>query len=157
MGKQTKLACLQVKGVLSHTTKLGLLGPVANLAKAQCNFVEELWTGAEALNVPITNWTVEPIVVAKDQMVGEIEEVSLVDKDDAIWEDKPELVARVINQGADDHHAERKGRLQQQVVVGKGCSLEERSILLQTLLDKHKVFALSDQEFGETNLVEHHM
>ena len=113
--------------------------------------------GEEALNAPITNWTMEPIVVAKDQIVGEIEEVSLVDKDDAIWEDKPELVARVINQGADDHLAERKERLQLQLVVEKGCSFEEPSILLQKLLDKHKVFALPDQELGETDLVEHHI
>ena len=46
--RQTKLACVQVKGIPSHTVQLGLLGPGTNLAKVHCDFVEELWTGEES-------------------------------------------------------------------------------------------------------------
>ena len=128
--RQTKLTCVRIKGTPPYTVKLGVLSPGTNLAKVHCDFVEELWDGEESLKVPITNWTIEPIVIAKDQIVGEIEEVSLVDRDDSVWEEEPELVAR-ISQSANNHLAERRKQLQEQLIVGKDCSLEERNTLLQ--------------------------
>ena len=136
---QTKLVCVQVKGIESLGVKMGLLSPGTSLAKVQCDFIEELWTGEESLKVPITNWIMQPIVITKDQVVGEIEEVSLVDREDFIWREQQELVARV-GQGVDNHLIERKKQLQEQLIIGNDCSMEERSTLQQSLLNKHHVF-----------------
>ena len=45
--------------------------------------------------------------------------------------------------------------METQLVIGGACSEEECGRFKQLLLSKHDVFALSDTELGETNLVKH--
>ena len=81
--QQTKVASVQVKGVQpQNTSQVGLLSPHSKLASQCCDFIEELWYGEESLKVLITNWITEPILIERDQVVGEIEEVSVVNRDD---------------------------------------------------------------------------
>jgi len=51
------LVSQQTKGVV------GILGPKSNLAMHSCDLVEELWTGATEVKIPITNWSTTPVVV----------------------------------------------------------------------------------------------
>ena len=155
--QQTKVASVHVKGVQpQNTSQVGLLSPHSKLASQCCDFIEELWYGEESLKVLITNWTTEPILIERDQVVGEIEEVSVVNRDDPIWEEQPELVARLSESGS-SHLIERKTQLEEQLQIGDDCTVEEQDTLKQLLLDSHQVFALTDEELGETDLVEHHI
>ena len=155
--QQTKVASVQVKGVQpQNTSQVGLLSPHSKLASQCCDFIEELWYGEESLKVLITNWTTEPILIERDQVVGEIEEVSVVNRDDPIWEEQPELVAR-LSEGGSSHLMERKTQLKEQLQIGDDCTAEDQDTLRQLLLDRHQVFALTDEELGETDLVEHHI
>ena len=153
--QQTKVASVQVKGVQpQNTSQVGLLRPHNKLASQCCDFMEELWYGEESLKVLITNWTTEPILIERDQVVGEIEEVSVVNRDDPVWEEQPELVARLSESGS-SHLMERKTQLKEQLRIGDDCTVEDQDTLRQLLLDRHQVFALTDEELGETDLVEH--
>ena len=49
---------------------------------------------------------------------------------------------------------QRKVKLETQLVIGGACSEEQCGRFKQLLVSKHDVFALSDSELGETNLVE---
>ena len=73
-----------VKAKLNHTSQntkeiVGILGPTSNLAARSCDFVKELWTGAEEVYIPINNWSTSPIVVPRDQAVGELRRSRLLD------------------------------------------------------------------------------
>ena len=39
--------------------------------------------------------------------------------------------------------------------IGKECNTEDRAAVLDMILANHCTFALSDQELGETDLMEH--
>jgi len=117
-----------------------------------CDFVEELWTGATELKIPITNWSTTPAVVPIDQAVGEIEEVSGIGQDDPVWKQLEEsVVARIKPQDLLKRHCQ----VRDQLVIGDNCQDGERQAFIQLLCAKHHVFALSDLELGETELVEH--
>ena len=137
-----------MKGVQpQNTSQVGLMSPHSKLASQCCDFMEELWYGEKSLRVLITNWTTEPILIERDQVVGEIEEVSVVNRDDPIWEEQPELVAR-LSEGGSSHLMERKTQLKEQLQIGDDCTAEDQDTLRQLLLDRHQVFALTDEELG---------
>ena len=46
-------------------------------------------------------------------------------------------------------------QLRQQIKISDHCSDEERDLLLNRLLEKNEVFALCDEELGETDTVKH--
>ena len=46
-------------------------------------------------------------------------------------------------------------QLQQQIKISNHCSEAEKHQLLNCLLERIEVFALSDEELGETDVVEH--
>ena len=119
------------------------------------NFIEELWYGEESLKVLIMNWKTEPVPIEKEQIVGEIEKVSVVNRVNPIWEEQSELVARLSESGS-SHLMERKTQLEEQLWNGDNCTVKDQDTLRQLLLDRQQVFALTDEELGETDLVEHH-
>ena len=49
----------------------------------------------------------------------------------------------------------RQKELSSRPVYGEHCTLEERKSLQQLLCAKHDAFALTDQELGEVDLIEH--
>ena len=48
---------------------------------------------------------------------------------------------------------QKRGQLKEQLYIGE-CSAEDRA-LQKMILSHHNIFALSDEELGETSLVEH--
>jgi len=150
---ETRLARAKLDQMGRDTEKLvGVLGPTDNLAAHRCDFVEELWTGAAEVKVPISNWSNTPVVIPMGQVVGEIEEVSVIGQSDRVWE-QPEV--SVVAQMETPESLERQNRLREQLVIGDGCQEGERQAFIQMLCVRHNVFALSDAELGETDLVEH--
>jgi len=65
-----------------------VLSPSENLVKERlCDFPNRLWDGSTTLNVPLTNWTQDPVVIEKGTVVGRLEEASLADGQDSLWTD----------------------------------------------------------------------
>jgi len=58
-----------------------------------------------------------------------------------------------VSQNSEVEH--RQTELCFQLSVGDVCTTEEKTRLLQLLMNRHQVFALSDSELGETDLVQH--
>ena len=113
--------------------------------------------GKKAFSVPLTNWTREPVVLEKGIVVGRLEEVSLVEEQDPLWtntSDVPRLCRVDSTQTTSDGKVRRE-ELQRQLDVGNNCAEEERMSLFECLLSLHHIFALTDEELGQTGLVEH--
>ena len=77
----------------------------------------------------------------------------LVDWEDSIWDDDQTITtARVDSDGVS---RERRKELETRLEISKGCLPEERKALIQLMILKHSVFALTEKELGQTDLVEH--
>ena len=61
----------------------------------------------------------------------------------------------VVN--ATQDNSDRKKLLEAQLNIGKDCTPEQRAAVIDLMKHKHDVFTLTDQELGETELVEHSM
>ena len=123
------------------------------LASKQCDFTEGYWTGESKFCIPVTNWGKETVMVEKDSVIGYVESVTLVDPEDTLWEDdQTAIVARI---DASETPRERKEDLESRLAIGTSCSAEERKALTQLMVQKSNVFALTDKELGQTDLVEH--
>ena len=96
----------------------------------------------------------QPQILKKGTEVGYVEQASIVDYGDSIWKDHWEELPEYSNEvlvrlcQAENH----LDKLQHQIKI---YSDEERDQSLNHLLKKNKVFALSDEELRETNVVEH--
>ena len=121
-----------------------------------CDFMEEMWVGETVPTLSLTNWGHFPLVIEKDTVIGMVEKASLVTQDDPLWSEPVQLANAVVRlchiSGYElrvCHH-----QLKEKLQIGE-CSNEDKQALLQMLYSKHQVFALSDTELGETDLVEH--
>ena len=139
---------------------LGVVIPSeAVLAKLQCDFVEQLWQQGEVTqHMRVTDWNNRsPVMISKGTEIGTVEEVTPVNQEDPEWK-KPETSSDLVVRRCPSHPSEevdRQARLCPLLCVGESCSTEEREPFLQYLLTRHQVFALSDSELGETDLVQH--
>ena len=155
---QAKLARVKVNGnpkaiqgeVLVVTLHEGIL------AEKLCDFMVELWVGGTTPTLSLTNWGHFPVIIEKDTVIGMVEEASLVTQDDPLWSEPVQLADPIVclcHISGDELRA-RHHQLKEQLQIGE-CSNEHKQALLQMLYSKHQVFALSDTELDETNLVEH--
>ena len=122
----------------------------------QCDFADGICNGQEFSKVPLMNWGTQPQVFRKGTVIGHLEQASIATYDDPIWKDyweelpySGEGIVRICQS------KNRLEQLQQQIKISDRCSETERQQLLECLLGKSEVFALSDEELGETNVVEH--
>ena len=122
----------------------------------QCDFADGICDSQELIKVPLMNWGTQPQVFRKGTVVGHLEKVSIANHEDPIWKDyweelpcSGEGMVRMCQSG------DRLAQLQQQIRISDQCSETERQQLLECLLGKSEVFALSDEELGETDVVEH--
>ena len=122
----------------------------------QCDFADEICNGQEFSKVPLMNWGTQPQVFRKGTVIGHLEQASIATYDDPIWKDyweelpySDEGIVRICQS------KNRLEQLQQQIKISDRCSETERQQLLECLLGKSEVFALSDEELGETDVVEH--
>ena len=96
-------------------------------------------------------------MISKGTVIGTVEEVTPTNQEDPVWKE-PETSSDLVVRRCPSHPSEgmdHQVRLRPLLCVGEGCSTEERESFLQYLLTRHQVFALSDSELGETDLVQH--
>jgi len=122
----------------------------------QCDFADGICNGQEFSKVPLMNWGTQPQVFRKGTVIGHLEQASIATYDDPIWKDyweelpySDEGIVRICQS------KNRLEQLQQQIKISDRCSETERQQLLECLLGNSEVFALSDEELGETDVVEH--
>ena len=128
------------------------------LAERMCDFTEELWVGEASPTLTLTNWGDSPVVIEKDKVIGTIEEVSVITKDDPLWSEPVQLAEAVVRRChvSGNELTTRHKQLKEQLLIGESTN-EDKQALLQLLYSHHQVFALSDSELGETDLVEHNI
>jgi len=71
--------------------------------------------------------------------------------DDNIWKEEFSGTVAVVN--ADN--GDRKKLLEAQLDIGKHRTSKQKAAMINLMIKKHNVFALTDKELEETNLVEH--
>ena len=81
-----------------------------------------------------------------------MEEATIVSQNDDVWESGSDSTIRTIK--GEDLKIRRE-QLCSQLTFGNKCAKGERECLQQLLCDQHQVFALTDYELGEVDLVEH--
>ena len=103
----------------------------------------------------------EPLNIEQGTVIGDAEEVSVVNVSDSVWKTLTVEVAR-IGQGSEEDIRQRQAELKPQLVIGDVCSEEERMQFIKLLLMEHNSFAMEhnsfameDSELGETHMVEH--
>ena len=102
----------------------------------------------------MNNWGTEPLTVTRDQQVGTIESGVIVPQVDPVWEDTSDMQVRLCETSSTDLET-RKTELQMQLQIGEQLSNQEKTSLEELLLAYSDVFALTDEELGETDLVTH--
>ena len=100
----------------------------------------------------MTNWGTRPIVLDKGELVAHLEEASVIATEDEVW--KEEIYTRVATIDAAES-IDRGKQLSSQLHVGNVGTLEEQKAFKDVLCSMNDVFALTEHELGETNLVEH--
>ena len=94
----------------------------------------------------------EPIILKNDHTIGHVDIVTVVDKEDAFWdEDETPMVGRVDPADLSVREKQRETQLD----IGQHCSMEQKATLVQLLKQKQEAFALSNNEVGQTDIVEH--
>ena len=78
----------------------------------------------------------EPLNIEQGTAIGDVEEVSVVDVCDPVWETPTVEVAR-IGQGSEEDIRQQQAELKLQLVIGDVCSEEERMKFTELLLMKH--------------------
>ena len=76
-----------------------------------------------------------------------------MEQEDPIWED--EQSTETANVCSVQMTSEWEQELEARLNIGKDCSPNERKAPVQLMNSKHGVFALSDEQLGQTDLVEH--
>ena len=114
--QQTRVAQVKLNGK-EPSAEIGIVTPSESiLTSKHCDFMEGYWTGESTFTIPVTNWGTENIVLSSGCTIGQIDLVTLVDKQDPIWdEDKSPTVARVCQ-------SDREKQLEGQLDIGEECT-----------------------------------
>jgi len=121
------------------------------LAAHQCDILDGFWTGDSECYIPVTNWGTRP---ERGSIMGNIEEVDLINADDRVWDKDPCPTVATITPA---QVMKREVALLSQLKIGDAGTPEEQRCLKRLLCSMNEVFALSDHELGETDLIEHHI
>ena len=66
-----------------------MISPKADaLAEVTCDFLEGLWSGEKTVLIPMNNWSLDMVLVTKGTVVGQVEGVDMVGKEDPFGRDK---------------------------------------------------------------------
>ena len=152
---QTKIIKGDLEENVAATPGVFMISPNEEiLAEKHCDVLETMMDDdTTQIAVPLNNWGSCPIVVKKGTKIGVLEEVTRVDKNDNIWTDQPSEVIRLCQ--TDSAIESRCQELSSQLQFGDACDREEKSKLKKVLLQYHDIFALTDEELGETDIVTH--
>ena len=149
--RQSKTVEVHATAIVGCEQNIGVAAPTKDMANILCDFQETLWTGTDKFLVTLNNWGDEPVGLVKDQQVGTVESATIVPKEDPVWTESETqvLLCKASNQ------AERISQLSKQLQFGAQLTSQARGQMEQMLLAQSEVFALCDEELGETDLVSH--
>ena len=135
---------------------MGVVTPIeAALASHSCDFLERLWRGENTLRVEMNNWGIEPVNLERGKQVRVIESPTMIPVDDLLWTEED---AQVLLCQTDDMDSKaRVEGLRQQLQFGEDMATKDKDIVGQVLLSHADMFALTDEELGETSLVTQHI
>ena len=143
---------------LQQSNYLPMIVPDRNMIdNEQCDFADGICNCQELGNVPPRNWGTQPQVFRKGTVVGHLEPVNIVSHNDPIWKDfwgeLPDCSVEGVVRMCQTEN--RLDQLQQQIKISDHCSEAEKHQLLNCLLERNEVFALSDEELGKMDVFEH--
>ena len=123
------------------------------LSVRQCDFQEGLWHRGEDIMIPVTNWGHVPTFIKKHSQIGRIEPVDPVSNEDPHWREEidSQCAVRTCQLGG----GERDTILGERLRIGDAVTDKQKEELVNVLVKVSKAFALSDDELGETSVVEH--
>ena len=151
-------AIVEVPDATCETTQLGMISLKAEaLAEVTCDFLEGLWSGEQAVLIPMNNWSSNTVLVTKGTVVGQVEGVDLVGKDDPFWKKQVNMNPAVRNCVVDKEQIGHRDELKKQLCIGDVGSIGEQNKLLEILLARNETFVLNDLELGETEVVQHNI
>ena len=108
LDQQLRLGPFQSKIVKASTNTssdldicIKMVTPNDKLASIQCDFTDEVWEKKSTGELQVTNWSGEPLNIEQGTVIGNVEEVSVVDASDPVWETPTVEVAR-IGQGYEE-------------------------------------------------------
>ena len=159
---QTKQVEVTTAQTVGPGNEVGIVTPVeAIMASKSCDLLECLWTGTTKFTIELNNWGMEPIIF-KGQQVGTIEPATVIPADDPLWTDADPLWTDadpqvLLCQSSSTNTVTRQGELKEKLQYGEDLATADKQNLEQVLLSHSDVFALTDEELGETNLVTQHV
>ena len=103
----------------------------------------------------MNNWSSNIVLVTKGTVVGQVEGVDLVGKEDPFWKRQVNMNPAVRNCVVDKEQIGCRDELKKQLRIGDVGSIVEQNKLLEILLARNETFALNDLELGETEVVQH--
>ena len=136
------------------SVSFGMIVPNEVLSVQQCDFQEGLWNKNEDMRIPVTNWGQVPTFIKKNSLIGRIEPVDLVSNEDPHCNAEQidsDCAVRTCQLG----EAERDSVLKERLRIGDAATGKAKEELIHVLAQLSKAFALSDDELGETCVVEH--
>ena len=151
---QTKLVkgTVQCEGSQDLTSSVWMMSPEEVLREQNCDLPETLFADIDSMiHIPLYNSGSMPVLVKKGLPIGKVEEVSVVGKDDSLWSESEPEIARVSQVSKQGRCEELVSRLQ----IGKSCTKRQVSQIQELLCKYHDVFALTDSELGDTDIVTH--
>ena len=125
------------------------------LAKEQCDITKALLEDVTTMiRVPLNNWGSYPIVMKKGMNIGRMEEVVVVRRDDPVWaDDQISETVRVCQ--TESTKEDREEKLCSKLQFGSICNSKGQDDLRKIVCKYNDVFALCDDELGETSIVMH--
>ena len=152
--QQTSVADVRIQAPLGNLqSSTGIVVPKEDsLASMNCDLVEGIWMGQTDFKVPVTNWGSLPLMLQQGDTIAHVEGATIVTGDDDVWQSVSDATIRAIKS---EDLKSRQEELCSQLIFGNKCTKEERESLRQLLCDNQQVFALTDYELGEVDLVEH--
>ena len=142
----------------SDPNSLQIIVPDDNImSEAQCDFADGICGSQTLCRIPLINWGTQPQVFKRGTVIGQLEEASLVEHDDplwnSLWEEPPKRAEEQSVRMC--QVSDRLNQLEKEFKISDQCSDTEQRQFLDSLLEHEQVFALCDEELGETDVVEH--
>ena len=123
----------------------------AALASYSCDFLECPWRGENTIRDEINDQGIEPVTLERGKQVGLIESATMIPVDDPLWTVEDAQV--LLCQTDDMDSIARVEVLRKQLQFGEDVVTEDKDTVGQVLLSHADVFAVTDEELGETRLV----
>ena len=142
----------------SDPNNLQIIVPDENImSEAQCEFADGICGSKTLCRIPLINWGTQPQVFKKGTVIGQLEEARLVEHGDSLWNSLWEEPPKSIEEQSVRmcQVSDRLNQVEKEFKINDQCSDTERRQLLDSLFQHEQVFALCDEELGETDVVEH--